>query len=309
MIITRLTGGLGNQMFQYAAGLALADQRRTVLKLDASWFRETTGWAPHGRYSLDGFLLPAQFSTEDESLRASGVPLTRSERFSLTIARLLHFRQYERRLRSTGLLHRPDSFRFSPDFFSLPDGTFLDGLFQSELFFQPVSAQVRRHFSFRFPMSAPAREILANIQSGPSAFVHIRRGDYISDPRFGREIGILSAKYYRAAIDRLSSLHPGVRLHVFSDDPSGAAEFLKGFSDLSIVDPNRQLDTHETLQLMASCQHGIVANSSFSWWAAWLIDHPGKTVIAPSPWYVGNNHDTSDLVPKSWSTELADFVS
>lgn len=309
MIITRLTGGLGNQMFQYAAGLALADKRRTVLKLDVSWFRENTGWAPHGRYALDGFLLPAQFSTEDESLRASGVRLTRSERFSLTIARLLHFRQYERGLPSTSRLHRPGSFRFSPDFFSLPDGTFLDGLFQSELFFQPVSLQVRRHFSFRFPLSARAKEILESVQSRPSAFVHLRRGDYITDPRFGREIGILSARYYRAAIDRLSSLHPGVRLHVFSDDPSGAAEFLNGFSDLSIVDPNRQLDAHETLRLMASCQHAIVANSSFSWWAAWLMDHPGKTVIAPSPWYVASTHDTSDLVPKSWSTQLADFVS
>lgn len=308
MIITRLTGGLGNQMFQYAAGLALANHRRTVLKLDVGWFRENTGWATHGRYALDGFLLPAQFATEDESLRATGVTLTRSERCSLALARLLHFRQYERRLCSKGLLHRPDSFRFDPGFPSLPDGTFLDGLFQSELFFQPSSAQVRRHFSFRFPLSTPARSILADIQSGPSAFVHVRRGDYVTDPRFGREIGILSAQYYRAAVDRLTALHPGIRLHLFSDDPSGAQEFLKGIKGLSIVDPDRRLDVHETLQLMTSCRHGILANSSFSWWAAWLIDSAEKTVIVPSPWYVAGPHDTSDLVPAAWSTQPADFV-
>ncbi len=308
MIIVRLTGGLGNQMFQYAAGLALASHRRTVLKVDVSWFRETDEWADHGRYALDGFLLPAQFSTEDENLRAKGVPLTRSERFSLAIARFLHFRQYEHRLHFTSLLHRPDSLRFNPGFFSLPDGTYLDGLFQSELFFLPASAQVRRHFSFRFPLSALAKSILADIQSGPSAFVHVRRGDYITDPRFRREIGILSARYYRAAIERLTTLHPGVKLHAFSDDPSGAAEFLKDIAGLSIVDPQRQLGVHETLQLMAACGHGIVANSSFSWWAAWLIENPGKLVIAPTPWYVASTHDTTDLVPAAWDTEPADFV-
>lgn len=309
MIITRLSGGLGNQMFQYAAGLALASHRRTVLKLDVSWFRETSEWAEHGRYALDGFLLPAQFSTTEENERATGVPLTRSERCSLAVARFLRLRQYERRMHKGGFAFRQTSFRHTPDFQALPDGTHLDGLFQSEQFFQSIFPEVRRHFSFRFPLSDPAKAALEDIRSAPSAFVHVRRGDYVTDPRFGREIGILGAAYYRAAIERLAAHHPGMRFHLFSDDPSGAARLLEGVADFRLVDTERRLTVHETLELMTACHHGITANSSFSWWAAWLIRHPGKLIIAPSPWYAGLTHDTRDLVPSTWQTLPAGFAA
>lgn len=308
MIITRLTGGLGNQMFQYAAGLALAERRRTVLKLDVGWFRETNEWASHGRYSLDGFLLPAHFGTREEMERATGVDLTRSERASLALARLLHFRQYENRLRTAARVYRPVSFRYSADFTSLPDGTYLDGLFQSELYFRPSQAEVRRHFSFRFPLSPAATSALAAIRAAPSAFLHVRRGDYVSDLRFSRDLGVLDAAYYRAAVARLLSLQPAVRLHVFSDDPAAAAAMLRDVADFTFVDPGRQMSVHEALQLMASCDHGIVANSSFSWWAAWLLGNPQKTVIAPTPWYAGGSHDTSDVIPPEWIRQAAGFA-
>ena len=307
MIITRLTGGLGNQMFQYAAGLALAEHRRTVLKVDISWFRETSEWANHGRYGLDGFLLPAHFSTQEENERAVGVALTRSERASLALARLLRFRQYKRRLSSSRLVFRPGTFRYTTDFSLLPDGTYLDGLFQSELFFKPSAAEVRRHFTFRFPLSPPAETALAEIRATPSAFVHVRRGDYVSHSQFSRELGVLTTAYYQAAIARLLSLQPSVKLHVFSDDPAGAQALLHGVADFTLVDPDRRLSVHETLQLMASCDHAVVANSSYSWWAAWLIGNPQKTVIAPSPWYAGENHDTTDVIPSEWIRQSALF--
>src|SRR3954470_20716760 len=159
MIITRLKGGLGNQMFQYAAGLALAQERRTVLKLDVSWYRDNPEYEAHNRYGLNCFNISEQFATEEEVARVRGFSLTRSERWSVALARAFRFNRYAEHYTSNGHWHQQALFKPYPEFFSLSDHTYLDGMWQSEGFFDKIAALVRLHFSFRYPASAAVSQV------------------------------------------------------------------------------------------------------------------------------------------------------
>jgi hypothetical protein len=300
MIITSLTGGLGNQMFQYAAGLALAERRRTVLKLDVSWFGEDPQYEAHNRYALSCFNITEQFATREEIDRICGVQLTRTERWAATLARGLRLYQYANRHVARGHRHSAPTFAFYPEFFSLPDHTHLSGMFQSEKFFAPIADLLRLHFSFRYPPLPAVAELAARIRSGPSAAIHFRRGDYARNPGFAREIGVLGPGYYRRAIRRLRERSPEAKIYIFSDDievvareftPDGPHEFVRG------VQPWHAFDK---IRLMSLCDHLAIANSTFSWWAAWLNPSPTKLVLAPEPWFAQSPHNTADLVPSNW---------
>jgi hypothetical protein len=300
MIITRLTGGLGNQMFQYAAGLSLAHARRTVLKLDVTWFGHA-GTKPHERYALSSFNLPEQFATEDEIEQRRGVPLTRVERWSAVLARAFHFYQYARRLERRGRVLHDAVSGFNPVFFEQPDDTYLHGNWQSEKFFAPVADQLRAHFSLRYPASPGIAALADRIRSGPSAFLHFRRGDYVTDPRYAREIGQPGAGYQIAAIRQLRERHGDVMLYVFSDDiETVAREFVPAGPHEFVREPPGT-EPHQILRLMSLCDHAIIANSTFSWWGAWLGEKPGNLVVAPRRWFAeGSPYNARDLVPDRW---------
>lgn len=302
MIVVRLLGGLGNQMFQYAAGLALAERRRTVLKLDVGWFRERPEFEAHNRYGLSCFAITEQFATLEEIERAGGAPLTRAERWSLAAARALRLNRYANRFSLQGRAHcAKDAFAFDPGFFELPDNTYLQGMWQSERFFAPAAALVRLHFSFRYPMPAGVARMAERIRSGPSAAVHFRRGDYARNPTFHSELGVVDLGYYRAAVARLREACPGITLYVFSDDidaverefdPAGPAVFV------------REVDhwhAYDKIRLMSLCDHAVISNSTFAWWGAWLNPNPGKCVIAPTPWHADRSIASGEIVPSQWT--------
>jgi len=300
MIITSLTGGLGNQMFQYAAGLALAEHRRTVLKLDVSWFREDPAYEAHNRYGLSCFNVTEQFATQDEIDCVRGVPLTRTERWAVALARTLRFYRYAGRHAGPTNWHRPPTFRFYPEFFSQPDPTYLNGMFQSETFFAPVANLLRCHFSFRYPPQPDVAAMAGRIRSGPSAAIHFRRGDYTRNATFNSEIGIIGPAYYQRAVRLLRERSPDATLYIFSDDIDAVArEFAPPGPHVFVrcVDPWHPWDK---IRLMSLCEHLAIANSTFSWWAAWLNPSPTKLVIAPEPWFARSTHDGSDVVPSSW---------
>lgn len=301
MIITWLTGGLGNQMFQYAAGLALAEQHRTVLKLDVSWYRHDPAYEAHNRYALSCFNITEQFATQEEIARMRGPALSRTERWSIRAARLLRFHQYAERLGAPGgNFHAARSAAFSSDFFAQPDNTYLLGMWQSERFFEPVAHLLRLHFSFRYPASPEATALAGRISSGPSAAVHFRRGDYVRNAAFGKDIGVVGLDYYHRAVRRLRAQHPDVTLYIFSDDIEAVAQEFHPEGSHVFVRGIRPWHAYDKIRLMSLCQHAIIANSTFSWWGAWLNPHPGKLVIAPDPWFSGDKHDGSDLVPVGW---------
>ena len=301
MIISRLTGGLGNQMFQYAAGLSLAEHLRTVLKLDVSWFRMDPTYEAHNRYAMSCLNITEQFATQEEIHRVRGIQLTRPEHLAARLARSLHLYQYANRFASPSNLHYPQSFRFYPGFFNQPDNTYLHGMWQSEQFFAPVSDLLSLHFTFRYPIAPGVAETMTKIRGrGPSVAIHFRRGDYVRNSEFNRVIGVLGFGYYLQAMDVMRERHPDVTFYVFSDDiDTIEREFRPRFPCVYVHEGDRW-NSYEKIRLMSACDHSITSNSSFSWWAAWLNPNPNKTVIAPDPWFAGGTQDGSDVVPASW---------
>lgn len=300
MIITWLTGGLGNQMFQYAAGLALAERRRTVLKLDASWFREDPTYEAHNRYALSCFNITEQFATQEEIDRVRGVQLTRTERWSASLAGALRLRRYAARHAAPANWHAPPTFAFYPAFFEQPDPTYLHGMFQSEKFFTDAADLLRLHFSFRYPAQPEVAAVAARIRSGPSAAVHFRRGDYQRNPIFAREIGALDLAYYHRAVRLLRERSPEATLYIFSDDIEAVAREFAPPGPHEFVRCVKPWHAYDKIRLMSLCDHLAIANSTFSWWAAWLNPSPTKLVIAPDPWFDQSKHDGSDVVPTTW---------
>ena len=300
MIITSLTGGLGNQMFQYAAGLALAERRRTVLKLDVSWFREDPAYEAHNRYALSCLNITEQFATSEEIDRVRGVQLTRTERWTVALARAARLRGYVARHTAAGNWHQPPTFAFYPQFLEQPDNTYLNGMFQSEKFFAGAADLLRLHFSFRYPAPPEVAAVGARIRSGPSAAVHFRRGDYQRNAGFARDIGALDLAYYDRAVRLLREHSPEATLYIFSDDIEAVAREFTPPGPHEFVRCVRPWHAYDKIRLMALCEHQVIANSTFSWWAAWLNPAPGKRVIAPEPWFASSHVHARDVVPESW---------
>jgi len=300
MIITWLSGGLGNQMFQYAAGLALAERRRTVLKLDVSWFRDDPAYEAHNRYALSCFNITEQFATQEEIDRVRGVQLTTTERWSVALARAVRLRRYAQRYAAPANWHMPPTFAFYPQFFEQPDNTYLNGMFQSEKFFADAADLLRLHFSFRYPASPEVAALAARIRSGPSAALHFRRGDYARNATFAREIGVLDLAYYQRAVRLLRERSPNATLYIFSDDIEAVAREFTPPGPHEFVRCVKPWHAYDKIRLMSLCDHIAIANSTFSWWAAWLNPSPDKLVLAPDPWFDSSPHDASDVVPASW---------
>lgn len=301
MIITRLTGGLGNQMFQYAAGLALAERRRTVLKLNVSWFREYEEYEAHNRYALSCLNITEQFATEDELERCRAPGLTRTERLGVSLARALRLHGHVRRHTREDKWHFPPTFAHYPAFENLPDGTSLDGMFQTEKFFAPVADLLRLHFSFRYPPRTAVAELTARIRSGPSAAVHFRRGDYARNASFASTIGVVGPGYYDRAVRLLRERSPAATLYIFSDDIEAVAREFHPPGPHEFVRCVKPWHAYDKIRLMSLCDHIAIANSTFSWWAAWLNSSPDKLVIAPDPWFTNSPNDQRDVVPASWT--------
>ncbi len=301
MIITYLNAGLGNQMFQYAAGLALAEQNRAELKLDVRWFGGNAEPAAHNRYSLSWFNIVEQFATQEEIDRLCGLPLGRVENAFVRLSRRFRLHQFANRFEKAGQRHEAEAFSYYRGFHELGNNTYLHGMWQSEQFFAPVSDLIRRHFSFRYPPTPAVAAMAERIRSGgPSVFVHFRRGDYVSKPNHNRELGVLDLGYYQRALALLTERVGSVTAYVFSDDIAAVArEFRPACPHVfvDVVEPGRADDE---LRLMSLCDHGITANSTFSWWAAWLNPSKSKTVIAPDPWFSDSLHDCRDVVPDQW---------
>jgi hypothetical protein len=301
MIITSLTGGLGNQMFQYAAGLALANRRRTVLKLDVSWFKEYKEYEAHNIYGLHCFNINEQFATQDEVTQLCGRPLSFTERRSLPIARALRLYNWVARHTAIGCSHHTQKFHFYPEFFDLPDNTMISGWWQSEKFFAPIANLLRLQFSFRYPILPTVAEMAARIGSGPSAAMHFRRGDYVRNQNFNGKIGVVGTEYYSRAVRVLRERSPDATIYIFSDDIEAVAREFTPAGPHVFVRNIEHWHPWDNIRLMSQCDHIAIANSTFSWWAAWLNPSPNKLVIAPDPWFADSVHNLSDVIPESWT--------
>lgn len=294
MVIARLIGGLGNQMFQYAAGRALAHRLRTELKLDVSGFAIYT-ISPHldlRQYGLHVFNIVEQFaSVEDLSLFAN------KKR-----SRPQVLRTYLRRWFGghANVYYKERHFHYDQRLRLVRGNIYLDGYWNSECYFSAIKDLVREEFTFRQPPAGRNAALLEEIGSVQSVGIHVRRGDYVTNPKAQRLHGVCDVSYYARCAELIASRIDNPHCFVFSDEPDWIRNNLAIPLPHTIVDQNGPLDAHEDLRLMSRCKHQVIANSTFSWWAAWLNPNPEKLVLAPRQWFRSDKHDTRTLFPKSW---------
>jgi Glycosyl transferase family 11 len=287
VVYVRLIGGLGNQIFQYATGRALAMRTNASLKLDTSGY-ETYGLR---RYELDSFPIEAGIALPEE-LATIIQPNDGPRSF---LDRLLALRKA-----STITVYREPSFHFDSGLVMQLPPVYLDGYWQSERYFANIATELRRELTPTLPLDSSNSETAAQIDAVEAVSLHVRRGDYVTDPTTNAYHGTCSLDYYKRAIDYVCSHVAKLHLFVFSDDHGWTRENLVSDLQTTYVTANPPERGFRDLQLMSRCKHHIIANSSFSWWGAWLNPSPNKIVVAPKRWFNTLTHDTSDLIPQSW---------
>lgn len=293
MIIVRLMGGLGNQMFQYATARALALRRETEVRLDLGWYRYEGRNANTPRYpELDCFQLKAEKVTIPQKL----VDSWGGRRSRLWKYLLPGFSSFPtlRVVREPG-----EDMAVNPEVLNSPDNTLLIGFWQSEKYFKESEREIRSDFSFRPTLTGRNLQIAEKIEAVEAVSLHVRRGDYVHDKLHSQSHGALPLDYYERALAHLGEKLDSPEFFVFSDAPDWVEANLRIDYPTTYVNHN-QGKNYEDLRLMSLCGHHIIANSSFSWWGAWLGSNPGKIVIAPEQWFRDSKIQVPDLIPEGW---------
>jgi hypothetical protein len=288
MVIARIHAGLGNQMFQYAAGRNLALQKHTKLFLDA-WGYETDTFR---KFELGKLNVSAPLLSKGRS--NWGVRLRRRRYRPISVV----LRAIQSPLASTHVKDIEQGFK--DGLAGIGGNVYLDGFWQSERYFMGIRELLLREFTFKDAPNLENTKYLSNIVAQNSVCVHIRRGDYVTTPGCQSKHGICPLEYYRAAIAYIQDRITNPVYFVFSDDPAWVSSNFPRLNSMTIISHNVGQNDSEDLRLMMNCRHFIIANSSFSWWGAWLGQSPQKIVIAPKRWYVSPNQSDKDLVPESW---------
>lgn len=283
-------GGLGNQLFQYAAGRALALKYQTELKLDLSFLNSD----PKNVYTkreleLHFFNVSANIATDKEV-----------DAFSKRTLIQKIVRKVFPNSPSKYFVANQKGFEYDESFETYPNNSYLNGYWQSERYFATVRDVLLKDLIIKKEMSEQCKLTKSLILNSNSVSLHIRRGDYVSNKNATASHGILSLEYYNKAMTHLNGLHQDLKVFIFSDDMNWVKENLKLTNECVYVDFNTGENSVFDMYLMSQCKHNIIANSSFSWWGAWLNQNLQKTVIAPEKWFADKNLNTKDLIPNSW---------
>ena len=290
MIITKLIGGLGNQMFQYAAGLSLAKKHDTSLRLDINflldkskrYYRHT-----HRDFALDIFNISGSVATDDE-IREHVVPRKGNKYVYHLIMKL----QKQNRVYSESSVSSID------DFFQIPSSAYIQGSWQDTKYFEDIELALRREFSFRDALPESHDYIYKEIKRHEAVCVVFRRGDYVGHP----VLDIVGLDYYYEATNIIARRIKDPYFFVFSDDIEWCKKNFASengtmmFVDQKYTGPKAQY----YLKLMSECKHYIIPNSTYPWWGAWLCQNPEKLVVAPKLWYKGQPSERSNILMKDW---------
>jgi len=179
-------------------------------------------------------------------------------------------------------------------------GGYLQGYWQSERYFLKHTSTIRSDFTFRQSPTGQNEKLASTILNSVAVSIHVRRGDYVSNAKTFAKHGTCTPEYYFKAIEIVRQRVPGARFFAFSDDPQWVNEVLMPrYPGLVLVGHNQAKNSYNDMRLMSLCRHHIIANSSFSWWGAWLNPDPGKVVVAPRNWFA-NGKDSTDLIPETY---------
>ena len=285
-MIVRLMGGLGNQLFQYATGRALAHRHGVPLKLD----RADLGRGRHREYALGPFRVAAEFATAEEVARAYPRTLVGCGRRWLERLLPPPRRRYYREPKTRHQALVP----LGPD-------VYLHGYWQTERNFESIAPLLRQELTLGDEHALTELPLARLMEGDDSVSLHVRRGDYVSVARSATAHGTCPPEYYRAALVAIRASVPHPRVFAFSDDPDWVRAELR-LDARAIHVSGSGLSAAQELVLMSRCRHHVIANSTFSWWGAWLDARPGALVIAPQRWSSRQDRPPDGLLPLRWHT-------
>ncbi|MES3005356.1 MAG: alpha-1,2-fucosyltransferase [Patescibacteria group bacterium] len=286
MIYIQIKAGLGNQMFEYAFGRALSLEQGKPLALDLSWYDNHAGRDTPRKYLLDKYNIQARIAVPREI-----------EKFNTPLKKLL--RKIYRRL----VYKKDNVYRAS---LMKSRGSYFEGHWANERFFKKHKDVIRADLSLKYPLTAFSSSVLSEIKTYKekgfaTVSVHVRRGDCVTNPHAASYQGTVDTSYYDKSYEYLVEKFGEEKLvfFIFSDDIEWArANVLTKAKTTCVSRP--EIPDYEELYLMTQCDNHVIANSTFSWWGAWLNANPDKIVIAPKQWLKDTSFDTSDVCPKEW---------
>jgi hypothetical protein len=278
MIIIKLRGGLGNQMFQYATGKSLARKNNTDLKFDLSDYIDNN----ERSYRLNFFNIEESIATEKEINSYKNI--------------------WNRLTNKTKPWHKRsvinyNSYGFEPDLLKVGGNAYLDGYWKNKKYFSEFNDLVKKEFTLKKNLSENAKNILNKINETNSISLHVRRGDYLTNKKFNQIYKSLDLHYYLSAIKKINKSVSGPVFFIFTDDRDWVKNLSLPCTPILVSD--YKIEDYEELYLMSQCKHNIIANSTFSWWSAWLNSNRNKIIIGPKVWFNFSDNDL-DIMPKEW---------
>ncbi|WP_081713161.1 MULTISPECIES: alpha-1,2-fucosyltransferase [unclassified Labrenzia] len=282
MIIVQITGGLGNQMFQYALGRSLSEISGKNLKLDISAYQT---------YKTHNFLLD-KLNTQYEIVAQKEVEQIFGAKKRISLPFISS---------SKVKIIKETELSFNPNIMNVKKDAYFIGYWQSEKYFKNVRSKILEEFQPNEKISRKRTEILNEIKSSRSPIsVHIRRGDYVSNIKANNIHGTCEPEWYKSAANIIKNYFENVTYFVFSDDPDWVKRNIRFDQKTILVEPDVDGKDYEDLYMMSACDGHIIANSTFSWWGAWLNSKSNKRVIAPSRWFKSQTIKNVDLIPEDW---------
>lgn len=281
--IVKFNGGLGNQMFQYAFGKSLETKTGVKTIFDMSFFEKKYARP----YELNIFGIE--------------VPTVKGFCEKMRLKLIWKFRKKLKNKTFMDLFFYPEAhFEFDEKLFNLPENTYIEGFFQSEKYFSQIEGTLRKEFQFKNKPDSLNQNLIEMITSSNSISLHIRRGDYVQKKRYQNLYATCSLDYYKRGVEYIAKTVENLKLFIFSDDPNWVKQNLDLPYECIFVDNNSGSKSYEDMRLMSLCKHNVIANSSFSWWGAWLNNNQEKIVIAPRKWFNDEKIVQTDVIPDSW---------
>jgi len=292
MIAVRLMGGLGNQMFQYALARKLAHLNHTKPIMDMVFFDNIAEVDTPREYELDCFTIKERFLPASKRPRENPDANYMGKR-----GRLRHIKHSLQG--RAWAIYRESFHNFDEKVLACKNNTYLIGFWQTEKYFADIYEVLLKDFSFRQVPSGKNKKLMEQITTSPSISLHVRRGDYINNKHANRFHGVKDNSYYKKGLEAIVQKQPDkYTVFVFSDDIPWCKQNIKIPFNTVYVEGNKK--GFEDMRLMMNCNHNIIVNSSFSWWAAWLNQNEKKIVVGPKQWFNEPSVNAIDVLPSSW---------